>query len=277
MQAITPPREVVRGRITVVTICRNVCEELTATVSSVLAQDDPDVEYLIIDGASTDGTLAFLAAQTDARLRYTSEPDTGISDAMNKGIEQATGEWIIHLHAADTFLPNALAAVRVAISENQTAALVCHPIVKAEDASDVICEAAPDRLPIEMSVPHPGVVAQTEILRAHGGFDKTLKNAMDYDLFLRCYLAGETFAVSNVPISRFVAGGQSERSLWATLSETHAIRRRLLSQGWQRSRLFLVALWVKGRVRMLLQQFGLHGVVASYRSRFAYPRKIPIT
>lgn len=258
-------------RITVVTICRNVLPALRLTVESVLSQDYPGLEYWIVDGASTDGTREYLATLEARGVRTLSEPDRGISDAMNKGWRRASGEWVAHLHADDTYLPGALRAAAAAMAPDID--VLCGAIVKAEDTGDVVCPAAPGRLEIEMAVGHPAVFMRREVFERFGGFDESLRNAMDYDLFLRAHLGGARFATLDTPLARFAAGGQSERSLWKTLRETHEIRRRHLKRGWSRSRVFLWLLFAKGTVRIALQKAGLAGFVAWYRRTLAVPRK----
>jgi glycosyltransferase involved in cell wall biosynthesis len=258
-------------RITVVTICRNVLPALRRTVASIQAQDYPALEYWIVDGGSTDGTVEFLATLAPLGIRTVSGPDRGISDAMNKGLRLATGEWVAHLHADDTYLPGALDAAARAMRPGVD--FVCGAILKEEPRGEVVCPAAPERLAVEMAIGHPAVFARRAVLDGLGGFDVTLRNAMDYDLFLRARKAGATFVAIPDTLTRVAGGGQSERSLWKTLAETHAIRRRHLSGGWSRSRAFLWFLYAKGRVRMAMQDAGLDGLVAWYRRTLAIPRK----
>ena len=259
--------------LTVVTICRNVRASLRETAASVLAQDvdRSDIEYLVVDGASTDGTADELAALAARGVRTVSEPDRGISDAMNKGVRLATGRWIAHLHAADTYLPGALARVQREIARDD-ADVLCGWMIKAEDTGDVLCRCDPGQLELDMAINHPATFVRREWLERFP-FDTALKNAMDYDFFLRAKLAGARFRVMPFPVSRFAAGGQSERSLWRTLLETHEIRRRRLPRGWSRSRAHLVALWLKGSTRVVLQRAGLEPLVAWYRRNVAYPPK----
>ena len=99
-------------RITYVTITYNAASVLQRTLDSVLSQDYPDIVHLIIDGASTDGTLEMVnnyversnAAQNGHRIHVTSEPDKGIYDAMNKGLRSLDGDYVCFLNAGD-FLP----------------------------------------------------------------------------------------------------------------------------------------------------------------------------
>lgn len=91
----------VMDKVTVITVARNAYEGLRLTMESVAALSYPDVEYIVVDGASTDGTVAML--EQSKGVKWISEPDKGIYDAMNKGVGMATGEWIIFMNAGDKF------------------------------------------------------------------------------------------------------------------------------------------------------------------------------
>lgn len=91
-------------KISVITVCYNAAETIERTIQSVLGQTYHDIEYIIIDGGSTDGTVDVIRKYADKIAYWTSEPDKGIYDAMNKGIRVATGEWINFMNSGDTFV-----------------------------------------------------------------------------------------------------------------------------------------------------------------------------
>lgn len=91
-------------KISVVTVCYNAVKELERTMLSVLNQTYDNVEYIVIDGGSTDGTVEIIKKYADRLAYWVSEPDQGIYDAMNKGIKVATGEWINFMNAGDSFV-----------------------------------------------------------------------------------------------------------------------------------------------------------------------------
>lgn len=92
-----------RPKVTVVTVVRNAPAALKTTAESVLAQTYADIEYVIVDGASTDGTSDYARSLGDRVDVLISERDNGIYDAMNKGVRAASGEWVIFMNAGDTF------------------------------------------------------------------------------------------------------------------------------------------------------------------------------
>lgn len=92
----------------IITVCKDCCKKLEKTIVSVLEQDYKDIEYIIIDGASKDGSLELIKSYVakDSRIKYFSEPDEGIYDAMNKGARMASGDFYEFLNAGDTFYSN---------------------------------------------------------------------------------------------------------------------------------------------------------------------------
>ncbi|UKK47497.1 glycosyltransferase [Prevotella sp. E9-3] len=91
-------------KITVVTVTYNCEKEVEKTIQSVLSQTYPDIEYIIVDGASKDGTLDVVNKYKDRITTIVSEPDRGVYDAMNKAAKLATGEWVNYMNAGDTFV-----------------------------------------------------------------------------------------------------------------------------------------------------------------------------
>ena len=92
--------------ISVITVCYQAAESLQKTILSVRQQYYQPLEFIVVDGGSTDGTRDIIARHQDIITRWVSEPDGGIYDAMNKGVSMATGEWVIFMNAGDTFAAN---------------------------------------------------------------------------------------------------------------------------------------------------------------------------
>ena len=111
--------------VTVITVCRNHAKGLEKTIQSVESQTWQEKEYLVIDGASTDGTMEVIRQHEGSITQWISEPDLGIYDAMNKGVRLAQGQWIIFMNAGDTF----------ASTEFFCFFLLRYPLAKKEDPS----------------------------------------------------------------------------------------------------------------------------------------------
>ena len=258
--------------LTVITVCRNAGSALEVTAASVLPQLSHDVEYLVVDGASTDETRAVLERLSAQGVRVVSEPDRGIADAMNKGVRLARGAWVTHLHAGDTWLPDTLAVVRGEV-ERTAADVLCGWLVKDEDTGETLYRADPERLDREMTLNHPATFVRRACFERFGGFDPAYPNAMDYEFFLRLHRAGARIQVIERPLARMAGGGQSERSLWRTASECRAIRRRHGSSRWHASRAYFLWTVARGLARRALQRTGLGRMVAWYRRRLSWPPK----
>lgn len=93
-------------KVTIITVCFNTVNEIEDTILSVLSQTYKDIEYIIVDGGSTDGTLNIIRKYESRISRYISEPDKGLYDAMNKGIAMSTGVWVNFMNAGDCFFDN---------------------------------------------------------------------------------------------------------------------------------------------------------------------------
>lgn len=230
-------------KITVVTICLNPGAYLSEAVRSVLAQDYRDLEYLIIDGGSTDGSIdrikAF-AAQDD-RVRWWSEPDGGISQAMNRGLERASGDVVAFLHA-DDFYPDSAVLARVAgrFSGAPGIGWLTGGLCEVDEAGAVIRTLPARRFSRRRLLRnnilfHPATFVRRELLKAVGGFDETLHYAMDYDLWLR--LAGQTAPVTlpqAIACFRVHPASRSSARRLAALDEEYLVRKHYLHGPLQR-------------------------------------------
>lgn len=181
--------------ITVVTPALNSADTIQRTLDSVRAQAYPGLEHVVVDGGSTDGTLEIL--ERAQGVRWISEPDDGLSDAMNKGVALATGELIGWLNADDTYLPGALARVGDALVAQPDAAWVAgRCIIVDGDGREIrraisAYKAALLRMysfPLLLTqnfVMCPATFVRRDVWQAVGGLDPRYRVSMDYDLFLK--------------------------------------------------------------------------------------------
>lgn len=184
--------------VSIVTPSLNQGRYLEATVRSVLEQDYPNVEHIVVDGGSTDETLEVLRRYED--VRWISEPDRGQAHALNKGFSLARGSVLGWLNADDVYLSGAIASAVDAL-RTSGAALVHGGWSQIDENGASLHEIAPIpwdyRLQLEVrnGVAQPGTLFTREAFEAVGGIDESYRYAMDYDLWLKI---GKRFGVCHV-------------------------------------------------------------------------------
>lgn len=204
-------------KITIVTATYNAAATLEQTILSVLNQTYDNIEYIIIDGASTDGTLDIIKKYSDRLGYWCSEKDKGIYDAFNKGIRQSTGDYIQFLGADDAlYEKDTLAKVVVQLEDDVDILSTCGYLVneklKIERFLDNY-DAASGQTRINGSMPpHPGMFVKLSLMRKHM-FDEGLRVVADYRFFLTCYLKTEAkFKYIDMPTFYFSDGGTTGSS-----------------------------------------------------------------
>ena len=176
--------------VSVVTPAFNAAPFIEETIRSVLAQDYPRIEYLVMDGGSTDGTLQILERYRD-RLEFVSAPDGGASDAINRGFKKARGEILAWLGADDLYLPGAISAAVAGLAEDPTAVAVYgEGYWIGEDGRTIgryptVAPYSPTSFRRECPICQPSCFMRREALEAVGGLDAALQSAFDYDLWIR--------------------------------------------------------------------------------------------
>lgn len=180
-------------RISVITVTLNSEPFLAECLSSVISQGDCFHEHIIVDGGSTDGTIEIIKrhAAVDSRVRWISEPDRGISDAMNKGVALATGDVVTHLNSDDFYPhPQVLFSVLDWFSRNPKDAWLTAGLTFVSEEGTFIRDVRVRRYSFKRLVRgnillHPSTFIKRDLFTAVGGFDLSLSFCMDYDLFLR--------------------------------------------------------------------------------------------
>lgn len=215
-------------KFSIITVCYNSEKTIERTIISVLAQTYKDYEYIIVDGASDDGTLDIVKKyeyQFDGKMKWRSEPDSGIYDAFNKGILQSSGDIIGIVNSDDWLEPDAFEIVTKAFKENgcNMDALYCGGInYQRTDGSkkrwDVNIKSFKRQAPLYVmsGIRHPAVFVPKQVYKRLGLFDDQMRISADQDFVLRCYLNGVTFYEIKQTLSNMSEGGistdNSERS-----------------------------------------------------------------
>ena len=178
--------------VSVVTVAYNAATTIAATCASVAAQRDPSIaiEHIVLDGASTDGTLAAVEPYRAGIAHLISQPDKGLYFAMNAGLELATGEVVAFLHADDVYAyPRVLAQAAEYLRE--TAVDAVYGDVEVVDGDGRVVRVwrggryRDGAFLRGWMPPHPTFIARTKALRSAGGFTTDLRYSADYELMLR--------------------------------------------------------------------------------------------
>jgi glycosyltransferase len=222
-------------KITIITVSYNSAATIAATLQSVAAQNYPNIEYIVVDGGSSDGTVSLLKAQGALIDQLISEPDCGIYDAMNKGLSMATGDMVGFLNADDLLAtPEVVADIARAASSAQVDAVFGDLVYVRKDQPEQVLrywrsgEFTRARLSFGWMPPHPTLYIRRSRLLQLGLFDLSMQISADYDFMLRllCHPGIRVVYVPKVLV-RMRMGGASNRSLGALLTKSREDLRAL--------------------------------------------------
>lgn len=205
-------------KISVVTVCYNAVDTIEETIKSVINQSYDNVEYIIIDGGSTDGTADIIKKYSDQIAYWISEPDKGIYDAMNKGIDVATGEYVNFMNAGDTFVDNTTVEKAMALFPKDIDVIFGDSIVKDSDGSLYYkeCNSNPDLILRGPTYRHGSSFVKTSVHKALK-FDLSKKHifgfGLDYNQIWHMHKNGNSFQKINIPVMIYEMDGISNNAL----------------------------------------------------------------
>ncbi|WP_287936972.1 glycosyltransferase family 2 protein [Duncaniella freteri] len=193
-------------KISIITVCYNAENTISKTIESVISQDYNHIEYIIIDGSSKDQTLCIINSYAGKISKVISEPDNGIYDAMNKGIEMATGDFIYFLGSGDYLIPNVIPAVIPQLSDTQSiyyGDVIFSPINKIYDGKFTKYKLA------IRNICHQSMFFPTQFLKEHP-YDLKYKAYSDWVSNIFFISKGFRFVYLNIIIAKYEIGGFSE-------------------------------------------------------------------
>lgn len=218
--------------ISVITSVLNGADTLEATIRSVVAQVYPNVEYIVIDGASNDGTVDILR-KYDSKLDFwVTEPDAGISDAFNKGISRASGEYIIFQGCGDGFVSEYALSDLMEGVDPERHMLVSGRIDRIQQDNSLIYTSKSIKkfnkhtFLFKMPFPHQGLLIHRKLFEKFGLFDINCRFAMDYEHLLRMYHDFPEVKLSDKVVAQWRDDGIGTGRIEDVLAEYHQIKLR---------------------------------------------------
>ena len=243
-------------KVSVITVCLNAAGYISQTLKSILSQDYRNLECIVVDGGSTDGTIEIIRAMTeeDDRIHWQTGSDAGISDAMNRGVERATGEIIAHLHADDFYATNSVIATVVGQFDRHPEVMWATGGIREIDESGCSIRDIPvrhysaRRLLRNNVILHPATFVRQSAFEAVGGFDTGLKYSMDYDMWLRLAKIGPPVVIDQIlTCFRVHSGSLSSVNRISAFEEEYQVRQRYLGHRFSRGLHSLYQLYRQGR------------------------------
>jgi glycosyltransferase involved in cell wall biosynthesis len=205
---------------TVITVVRNGAETIEKAILSVISQAGVDIEYIVIDGGSNDGTVDIIQKYSDRIAYWVSEPDSGIYAAMNKGLALAKGQVVGILNADDWYAPGVAQLAFSALSSNPQYGYCYGWLALMDWQGEQIGLMRPvppalfaERILRELVLPHPTLFVKKSVYDHFGSFDASFRLAADFELLARFHQAGVRGCEIPQVMAHFRIGGASMNPL----------------------------------------------------------------
>ena len=215
--------------ISIITAVLNDSLKIEDTLKSVACQDYPSVEHVIIDGGSTDGTLDIAKRYSGSKSRLISGKDRGVYDAMNRGIELSTGDWLFFLNSGDVFYDSSVLS-NVAKHMHKRYDLIYGNVMLYNPDNDTASIRKNKRFSrfslLRRTISHQAVFFNRSLFNELGGYDLTYPIKSDYELILRYYFSGGR-SVKRIKriITRYLLGGISDNAVMDRKEKMEIVRR----------------------------------------------------
>lgn len=217
-------------KLSIITIACNCASDLETTICSVLGQTFTDYEYIIIDGGSKDGSLEIIKKYGTQISRWVSEPDEGIYDAMNKGLQMASGEYVLFMNAGDTFFDSSTLA-KIPFTQFPDADIFYGETLMVDEHGNgkgLRAKKLPHRLNWKhfkrgMVVCHQSIMVRRTLAPE---YNLNFKLSADVEWVLKCLKSSKQTIFTNTVIARFLEGGASKQRHAESLSERFQIMKK---------------------------------------------------
>jgi glycosyltransferase involved in cell wall biosynthesis len=214
-------------KLSIITINYNNYEGLKKTVESVISKVIDDIEYIVVDGGSTDGSAEYLKEVNCNHYSWISEKDNGIYNAMNKGIRMAGGEYLLFLNSGDWLVENI--SLNDIIKSLNDVDLVIYDLFFIDNENQSR-KKHPDKITLsyllEKTISHPSTFINKRELLGQGGFNESLRIVSDWEFFLKMfYQKIPTYKVLNIPIVYFKLDGISSNNRTLVAKEKELVLR----------------------------------------------------
>ncbi len=201
--------ESLNKKISIIMPVYNAEKTIANSIWSIINQSRSDIEIIVVDGDSSDGTLDIIKSFGHSIDQWISEKDRGYADALNKGIKMATGEYVMMLAADDLMLPDAIKHFLETVDVNTE--IWCGAMLEKTEYGFRLSNSDPDlaKLKYFCSLRHPATIFKKSIFEKYGFYDIKFKCAADRELFLRLYQKHASFQLEKIPMVLFSLNGMS--------------------------------------------------------------------
>lgn len=254
-----------KTKISIITVSFNTSDVIEKTIQSVINQIYPNIEYIIIDGGSTDGTIDIIKKYESYITYWISEPDNGIYDAMNKGIKKATGDWINFINSGDCLLDNNVISKFIQLHDPSADIIYGDTKISISNIkTSYIHKPEPiELMEKKMVFGHPSSFVKAYLLKEMP-FDTSFKSSGDYNFFIQCYRKHKLFQYISIVISVFDYGTGMSNNFKINRYEDariHGIENKI---SWKISFLISYIIW---KIRVFFKNILPKGIVQKYYKR----------
>lgn len=217
------------GEVTIITVSLDSKKTIERTIKSVIEQTYPDIEYIVVDGGSTDGTVDIIKKYESNISVWVSEPDKGIYDAINKGIMMSTGEIIGIINSDDWYERDAVENAVIAMEKNNAEMVCGNVVMHYKSGKSRILSPRLNEDPLYGNIiPHPSVFARSALYEEEGLYDVNYSIAADYKWMMGCIKKKHKIVCLDKAIAHFSDGGVSNTYHYDTIFQSAKIVKEFL-------------------------------------------------